>query len=296
VCGTCHNPHEQETPEAAFETCASSGCHARADTITVFHRGIAASALANCGSCHKAHSWHADGASCLSCHQGVFDEPPRRGVARTAAATQTASQQGTPLGYTGDLPMSHREHRALECTACHASGGDRHGALTVRTIAQCQECHHTPARVDVACATCHAPAEIRGQQAIATTLRVTSAENRQRDLPFRHEIHTRVACEKCHTPSLAMAPTTSCASCHQEHHQPRSECRACHAAAKAEHTRQAHLGCAGCHDAVKVATLQATRPVCLSCHADMERHFVGRECAQCHQVAWRPGAQAVRGR
>ena len=40
LCGTCHNPHEQTTPRAAFESCGAAGCHARADTLTPFHRGL----------------------------------------------------------------------------------------------------------------------------------------------------------------------------------------------------------------------------------------------------------------
>ena len=68
TCGACHNPHEQETPAAAFESCATSGCHARPDTLTPFHRGIPAAALAKCGDCHVAHEWTMKETTCLSCH------------------------------------------------------------------------------------------------------------------------------------------------------------------------------------------------------------------------------------
>lgn len=288
VCGTCHNPHEQETPEAAFETCAASGCHARADTITVFHRGIRAAALADCGSCHKAHTWHAEAGSCLGCHADVFSGT---GV-RTAATERHGAEAG--LGFVSELPMSHRRHRELECTACHSAGGDRHGQLTVRTTADCQQCHHTPTRAATGCTSCHQPGEIGGVRQVTTTLQVAANVRRVRPLPFRHAEHDAIRCEGCHAPSPSMAPTTTCTSCHAPHHEATASCRSCHATStRAVHTRQAHLGCVGCHDAAKVASLRPTREVCLSCHVDMNEHNPGRECTQCHQVAWRPAARAA---
>ena len=171
VCGTCHNPHVQETPAAAFESCATSGCHSRADTITAFHRGISASALADCGSCHKAHTWHAEAGSCLTCHSGIFDDAPAaRTPVRTAGPAAQSPAQG--LGFASELPMSHRRHRSLDCTSCHASGGDQHGELTVRTTAQCQQCHHTPARVSATCSSCNRPLNAlisRGDDTVRTS-------------------------------------------------------------------------------------------------------------------------------
>lgn len=71
-CGACHNPHRQTEPSQAFESCASGGCHARADTLSAFHRGISSAALAQCGSCHQAHTWKVKGSVCLDCHRGVL--------------------------------------------------------------------------------------------------------------------------------------------------------------------------------------------------------------------------------
>jgi nitrate/TMAO reductase-like tetraheme cytochrome c subunit len=74
VCGSCHNPHTQLSPAEAFESCASAACHARADTLTPFHRTVGPRILANCGTCHKSHSWKVRSDDCLACHPSI---PPR---------------------------------------------------------------------------------------------------------------------------------------------------------------------------------------------------------------------------
>ena len=156
TCGACHNPHVQETPEAAFESCATSGCHARADTLTPFHRGITDAALAKCGDCHAAHSWTIDEKTCLTCHAEVLRDAPRaRGrsaaldapapptLMRTVAwhgeagASQAAPQAAPPQAAaprTNEAPpndFSHRRHRTLECTSCHSMRRTRPISLAV---------------------------------------------------------------------------------------------------------------------------------------------------------------------
>jgi hypothetical protein len=69
VCGVCHNPHEQTTPAAAYETCTSAGCHSDPESLTPFHRGLHSDVIANCATCHVAHEFEVDGADCRSCHQ-----------------------------------------------------------------------------------------------------------------------------------------------------------------------------------------------------------------------------------
>jgi hypothetical protein len=68
VCGACHNPHNQTTPAAALETCASAGCHSDPEALTPFHRGLHEGVVENCATCHSAHDFVADGADCRSCH------------------------------------------------------------------------------------------------------------------------------------------------------------------------------------------------------------------------------------
>jgi hypothetical protein len=68
VCGACHNPHDQAAPAAAFDTCASAGCHSDPAALTPFHRGLEHVAVENCAACHTAHGFVVDGSDCRSCH------------------------------------------------------------------------------------------------------------------------------------------------------------------------------------------------------------------------------------
>jgi hypothetical protein len=68
-CGTCHNPHVQPTPADAWTTCSEAGCHAQADTLTAFHRGLHEGTLAQCNTCHTAHTWDVQGTDCRACHR-----------------------------------------------------------------------------------------------------------------------------------------------------------------------------------------------------------------------------------
>lgn len=73
ACGACHNPHTQENPEQALETCATSECHARPDTLSPFHRGMGPGVLENCMNCHEAHDFRVASTNCIACHQDIFD-------------------------------------------------------------------------------------------------------------------------------------------------------------------------------------------------------------------------------
>jgi hypothetical protein len=68
VCGSCHNPHDQTTPAAAAETCASAGCHEMPESLTPFHRGLPDGVADDCMECHTAHTWVVDGDDCTACH------------------------------------------------------------------------------------------------------------------------------------------------------------------------------------------------------------------------------------
>ena len=306
VCGVCHDPHKQSTPQAAWNSCEKSGCHTRTETLTPFHRGLAAKALAQCGRCHQAHVWAVKGDRCLLCHRSIFDDRPP-GVHAAAGVTParlTAGGQAIGAGYTGTEAFSHKRHRELACTTCHGTGKG-HGALNVHAARDCQSCHHAapqstakgaasgfPSRL---CTSCHAGIGLRQEIPDTLTLRLTVwKEPRQRVLSFRHDRHAypEAGCTLCHATSISLAvpPEKSCGSCHDKHHQPEVQCRNCHATpkTKAAHTREAHLGCAGaeCHAPRTVQGLQAKRTVCLVCHQTLVNHKPHKECAACHQVLW----------
>ena len=323
-CGDCHDPHNQIAPTESWKTCTTSGCHARPDTLTAFHRGIAATALADCESCHKAHDWKVKGESCLGCHKDIYqDKPlPRRSAAATSAhdavrlvsnaagltprftfashAASAASSPAAPSLQTPGLPsLRHSQHRGVACTACHTTTGSKHGALVLRTKTDCLTCHHGPepkaGTGPVPCAQCHTASELAAvAPTIPVSVRMTvTTAPKTRSLPFRHTRHTTVTCATCHATPVTRAVSKDCASCHTDHHVATRACITCHAGAQSVHKRAAvHQGCAGsgCHQDAAVLNLTATRNVCLTCHNDKVNHKAGGECAKCHQVVWTPTA------
>lgn len=67
-CGLCHNMHRQTDAKATVAACSSGGCHTRVDTLSSFHVGLPAKALAHCDECHTPHTWKARGKVCADCH------------------------------------------------------------------------------------------------------------------------------------------------------------------------------------------------------------------------------------
>ena len=328
-CGACHNPHTQKTPGAAFKSCTNSGCHARPDTLSAFHRGIHASALSNCGSCHQEHTWKVQGKACLDCHQNIYKtpakppfRPPRRvsmtgithvvsqlvlgdiggglmSAARWALATRAMvllPQGGTP---SDSVAFSHAIHRGLTCTACHSASGPSHGTVMLKSLRDCQQCHHeTTVRklgggMD-ACAHCHERATLPARSLTVAVRTSAATATRMRELPFAHATHANVSCTQCHTTPVTLAASVQCSECHADHHDAARDCRTCHAAYDAHVGQQVHTGCSGsgCHTDRAVLALTAARNVCLSCHTKQADHKPGRDCGTCHRVHWTPGATA----
>jgi nitrate/TMAO reductase-like tetraheme cytochrome c subunit len=322
-CGDCHDPHKQISVAESWKTCTNSGCHARADTLTAFHRGLTPKVLADCSTCHKAHTWNLKGAACLSCHKDIYTDRPSSmrtaqlparappsalvplSFARFASAMRSAqprfAQDTTrrPLRAAGSEPFQHGKHRGLACTACHDPAGAVHGALLVRTKTDCESCHHgaDPKRDGsaVVCVQCHTKSDLArapAQQPVQVRMSVYT-EPKARTLPFAHALHSSVECATCHTTAVTRAVARDCTSCHTEHHVATASCITCHAGAKKVHRRQdVHQGCSGtgCHKDISALGLTETRNVCLTCHNDRVSHKPGQQCAKCHQVKWAPSA------
>lgn len=309
VCGACHNPHDQETPRQAVQTCGTAGCHERPADLTPYHRGLGVGVLEDCLACHEAHDFRIPhvGTECLACHSDIYqDAPPRRGSPSAAShppVRPVTSRGSSPAAYpsvrlasagamTRDtLRFWHAQHRGVECTECH-SVRDRHGAVTVTSLRDCRSCHHTEP-VATPCAGCHDQAAVRR---LSTTvnrvmdIRLGTLNRPRRSLPFDHADHLRYDCQQCHTQGLARsAAGLQCAQCHEEHHQADASCMSCHPSpADGAHDLNAHLTCtgAGCHTAPP-ATVQAiprTRGFCLACHQDLVDHRPGRNCVSCHAL------------
>jgi len=283
-CGTCHNPHTQTTTFGAYQSCATSQCHAKADTLTAMHRGLANHQLENCGACHVAHTWKARAKDCKSCHQDIERDRTRtrRGGTRLSESVPSAQPTGTVArlaSWTGPAPrsgrvrfsirhgtrrarvtpvafesprvaadtatFSHRRHRTLACTTCHSSE-ETHGAVKLTDKGQCQACHHANDERGAKCVTCHATQSARPSHPTLVPMHVDSRPVAQRTLTFAHNDHARLECASCHTSDVSRRVEKTCLSCHEQHHTADRQCASCHTDARASHTREVHLtGCGG---------------------------------------------------
>lgn len=295
ICGTCHNPHEQATAADAVLTCANGSCHQQVDTVTAMHRDLGPGVLQNCTLCHGAHDWKVKGDECSSCHKPEdLDNPARKPIKRlhTTARQQTVFElvlAPTRILFSmlGEPPFRHRLHTSVACKSCHESE-DGHGLLKIRTAADCEGCHHS-AENRGRCASCHTSSELGGtyRRSFSWKLSVWKTP-RSRTLDFTHARHAKAECQSCHKREAALRSTTSCASCHTEHHDAGRTCTACHASGQdvREHDNQVHLSCttAGCHQDKTTATLRTQRNVCLACHTDQGQHEPKGDCATCHMI------------
>jgi hypothetical protein len=89
----------------------------------------------------------------------VVAQNPERTSVRAAAGEfplrsvlHAARQQQKPR------PFRHRQHDKVSCTTCHGTS-DSHGALKVRSSADCSACHHSAAK-RTKCRNCHDPKKL----------------------------------------------------------------------------------------------------------------------------------------
>jgi nitrate/TMAO reductase-like tetraheme cytochrome c subunit len=315
VCGACHNPHTQDTPYDAVETCM--GCHEDVEEITIFHTGTHAPVMPNCTECHSAHTWEVQGSDCLSCHETILGQvddgwnSPYTGPASTESlgeARPNGNGNGAPwalLVKNGEdagarpsppdtvptpRPFLHREHEAVSCVECHGTA-DEHGVVTVRTARECAACHHDPAR-PYDCADCHGPDQLAPPREVVWPVHLTVwDEPRDRTFAFQHELHEGLECQECHTGPTLLAVEQECAACHDDHHRPEAECSQCHAPAEPGiHGLEVHLTCtsSGCHAGTAGERPALSRTLCLTCHVEQEDHEPGLSCHECHMVPLDP--------
>jgi hypothetical protein len=287
-----------------LDSCGAAGCHANADTLTAFHRGLGDHALSQCGSCHAPHSWKVESTDCLACHRAILRDdarlPTRRAENRQrrlpsgpnageeAADPWDAMPRAQAPRRRGAPPdsFSHARHRAVACTACH-SARRTHGEVTVRAKGECQACHHAADARAGPCEACHTSSALGVvASSVRIPVRVAGRAAVERALSFTHAQHTTQPCASCHADDVAKSVKVACGSCHADHHGPRTACVACHTDSRRGHDREAHLGCASCHTEETAAALPPRRQVCLACHREQETHYPGRECAPCHRTSW----------
>jgi len=182
-----------------------------------------------------------------------------------------------------DSTFRHSLHASLTCTTCHGTS-TTHGGLKFAIPAGCLACHHG-AEQPVPCGICH-NAESLGPRPMPMTFAISGRPQPvTRTIAFAHATHGALACAQCHGSDARRAVTTTCASCHANHHTATANCAGCHPAARTGHDRTVHDGCARCHTDTVVAALPASRQVCLVCHQEQRGHYPAGNCATCHALA-----------
>jgi len=292
-CGDCHNPHTQERAAGAIKSCATSTCHANADTLTAFHRGLGQHALDQCTSCHVAHTWKVESTDCITCHRTIFQDRPSARVprritssSRPRSVVEVAVAPGAPARRTGG-PSDD----ALEVGA--PPGDELAAATAARTYLT-----HAPTAAASPSWTEPVDTLRAGQQA--------PGQEKPR-LAFQHSRHRRLPCTTCHNSDrrhgeVVVRSQASCQGCHHASDQRAGSCAACHQESELtprhiavrvhatprtidvvreltfEHARHAATPCGECH------TDNAAKPVersCTSCHDS--HHVAARDCSACHQ-------------
>lgn len=303
-CGACHNPHKETKADGAIKSCATSQCHASADTLTAFHRGLGEHAIDDCAACHKAHSWKVESTDCIDCHKTIYqDQPMRRGLLRrastparpssaagNAASARPTSEMAAPRPSAGSWPGAYVPHSSVlpnvsrERAAPRLRGGPSAG--------------DDPS----------GDAEASGEgAALQSPPPPPQGARRSQPAPFQHSRHRKLACTTCHRTErshgeLIVRDAASCQGCHHAKDERAGKCAACHTANELttprpipvavkvstrrtdvtrtltfEHSRHPQQACSSCHGD------DVTRSVvkdCASCHAD--HHTVERNCTSCH--------------
>jgi hypothetical protein len=254
---------------------------------------LAVALLAGCGGEETPSEEPAGAEAAVPVEEAPADEP----------VVQQARQRFLPdemLRPGGGPDFPHEEHPQISCTECHDTvrGHGSHSDLrcvqcheasdqaieTGLTPADCMACHHA-ADQGAPCSACH---EDIGLRTVRRSVRLgVWAAPRMRTLPFDHVRHETERCNACHESRPSLAATTSCQTCHEDHHRPDVRCMSCHEPpGVGAHNLQSHLGCtgSGCHSEPGLNELAQRRPTCLVCHQNLEQHEPGLECAECHRV------------
>ena len=265
VCGTCHNPHKQDTPQDAGKSCTTSGCHANWRE-TPFHTGTSHRKVsADCLTCHQPHAAKVDPSDCVTCHAEVRQRSLERGRrlqpplpfdttrALRVGSVQPDTSTEAPTRGKGDAPppdtpppdapppagserttadtFPHRRHTSLSCIACHVSpNAQRGGRLTFERPRGCTICHHQAPQTND-CSRCHAATGLAVSRTLDIGVTTQGKTPRMRPVLFAHPTHADRRCVECHATAVSLAPTTparECKSCHGDHHTAARRCADCH--------------------------------------------------------------------
>lgn len=295
-CARCHTSTGWRVPGFAETAHADAGfplVGAHADVRCVScHRpdvSMPATATGDCASCHDDPHGVDFATGCASCHR-LEDRSWSVGGSRLAAEAHERA------GFALTTP-----HAGLDCSRCHAPGGDYAVRFPGRAADDCAACHQDPhagqfAGREGGCASCHA-----GAHFVPAAFTVDDHDS----FPLTGA-HLAVSCLRCHrkpdTDSDVTAAATAvrrftgtptrCASCHDNPHGTRFEdeiaiggCQTCHTTAEDWRVQtfdhavtgypllgaHARAACADCHRRSGVGASASFRRVsrdCRSCHRD----------------------------
>jgi nitrate/TMAO reductase-like tetraheme cytochrome c subunit len=293
VCGTCHNPHKQNVPKMAYESCAQAGCHADVATKSPFHAKSGKHASPECGQCHQAHTWKPIGTQCVDCHKNILNND-----AKPAQANQKKSANELDDANPSALlrPIAHQRNVTT-------SRGRMLRGLVVRRVRLQSASHARASQLTVR--------RVRWQDQAAAqppAAKPAASLGKPKDSPtFSHKTHKVLACGGCHSSTngtLLVKTKADCATCHHAAERPVA-CEGCHVRKDLEkaipktlsmrtsantpvrtrtanfyHAKHRDLECKGCH--TNGVMLGVTKD-CASCHT--EHHEPERACSSCHTPA-----------
>ncbi len=225
TCAGCHQNDFATTtdpnhPAAKFATTCTD-CHTTATWQGgAFNHATTAFPLtgshlaATCKSCHADNVFDGKPTTCVSCHQGDFDQSTNPNH-KTAGFPTTCMTCHTTTTWTGAafnhattaFPLTGA-HLAATCVSCHVN------ATYKGTTATCVGCHqadftattdpsHSAAKFPTTCSNCHSTATWQGGtfNHTATAFPLTGA-------------HIATRCKQCHADNVFGGKPTTCVSCH----------------------------------------------------------------------------------
>lgn len=272
-CGTCHNPHEQKTPEAAGETCASAGCHFnwRDEPFHVGanHRQVAS----KCLTCHIPHRSKVDASNCEGCHLSVRQRSQRRpplpfdtsAALRRSAAPVPAQPHGSLASAALRRVSKTEPPWPRHVSRLRAENADPTVALSVPSAAAAADSFPHTRHTKLACLVCHQTGSGHG--------RLTFTPPRGCAI-CHHQAPEQARCGSCHRTAEYSAPKSVIVTVAVPAHQPRGR------PVDFLHSRHRSRVCVDCHTTPVTLAPGRDKAQCRDCHT--EHHAAGRTCSTCH--------------